>query len=120
MPTTAKFRKVRAEYVRTRYANNPEFREAQKKRVKATRVRWTKKNRLLLEEAKRVGCACCPERAACCLVFHHLDPKKKDERVSQLVGHGSPYKLLKEMAKCIVLCANCHMKHHAGLINLPT
>ncbi len=43
--------------------------------------------------------------------FHHLDPKIKEAKVSSI---GSLTRALKEAAKCILLCANCHRETHAG------
>ena len=59
------------------------------------------------------GCVLCPENDPVCLAFHHLDPEKKDFEL----GHFRRKKwsvLLAEMRKCTVLCANCHLKVHAG------
>jgi hypothetical protein len=48
-----------------------------------------------------------------CLHFHHDDPRQKDVTVAQAVVHGwSKQRILDEVAKCRVLCANCHAKHH--------
>lgn len=46
--------------------------------------------------------------------FHHTDPDSKiDPRgISYMVRGGSWEKLMKEVAKCIPLCANCHRTRH--------
>jgi hypothetical protein len=47
-------------------------------------------------------------------VFHHADPETKETTVAEAVRRGFGRKrLLAEIAKCEVLCANCHAKHHA-------
>jgi hypothetical protein len=59
-------------------------------------------------------CERCDERAPECLQFHHRNPEEKTIEVSIAVGRRcwSKERILAEMAKCDVLCANCHAKHH--------
>lgn len=48
-----------------------------------------------------------------CLEFHHKDPSKKEVTLSRAVNNGwSIERMEKEIAKCVVLCANCHRKLH--------
>jgi hypothetical protein len=62
---------------------------------------------------KRVlGCARCPERHPACLDFHHPDPTVKEATINQLVNCGNADRIRREIAKCILLCANCHRKEH--------
>lgn len=44
--------------------------------------------------------------------FHHIDPKEKEASISSMMGHKNKEKLLKEVAKCEVLCPSCHRLHH--------
>ena len=60
------------------------------------------------------GCCLCDETDIRCLDFHHLDPDTKDDMVSTLWGLKDDTRLLREIAKCAVVCANCHRKIHAG------
>lgn len=62
-------------------------------------------------------CICCGETSLCCLDFHHLDPSEKDFNLSAY-RNASLQKVLDEIAKCVVVCRNCHAKIHAGIINL--
>lgn len=62
------------------------------------------------------GCVLCPEKAACCLDFHHLGGK--DQNVSYWRKCKSRKRLYDEISKCVVICANCHRKLHAGLLSL--
>jgi hypothetical protein len=58
-------------------------------------------------------CERCGERRPHCLQFHHVDAEDKDTEVATAVGYGfSRERIIAEVAKCIVLCANCHLKHH--------
>lgn len=73
------------------------------------------RTRLILDEAKSNGCLICDETDLSCLDFHHLSDK--DQIVSTMLGM-SDKKVRNEIAKCVVLCANCHRKLHAGKISL--
>src|SRR6266480_2389018 len=56
-------------------------------------------------------CARCRENHPTTLQFHHCDPQKKDFNLSEAVREGySIERIKKEVAKCTVLCANCHAK----------
>lgn len=45
------------------------------------------------------------------LAFHHTDPSKKEFRISKM---HSLEKMLPELDKCILLCANCHHEEHTA------
>jgi hypothetical protein len=62
------------------------------------------------------GCIYCNETDVVCLDFHHLNPKEKLINISQI---ESLPMLLKESKKCILVCANCHRKLHAGRNLMP-
>lgn len=58
-------------------------------------------------------CETCAESAPECLHFHHNDPLMKDFDIANAVSNGwSRERILGEVAKCRVLCANCHLKLH--------
>jgi hypothetical protein len=82
----------------------------------------TKKNarkrvtlRAIVESAK-AGCSCaCGESDPAALDFHHTDPSKKDTAIAKMVSvRCGSAALLAEIAKCVIICANCHRKGHAG------
>ncbi len=56
-------------------------------------------------------CFICREDDIVCLQFHHT--KEKEICISKMVinGYGKE-KILKEIRKCKVVCANCHFKLH--------
>jgi len=59
-----------------------------------------------------LSCKECEENHPATLDFHHPD-NNKEANVSRLVRSLYPKKrILAEIAKCIVLCANCHRKIH--------
>lgn len=45
------------------------------------------------------------------LVFHHLDPKAKEFAIGVMINK-SWAKIIKELDKCVLLCANCHGERH--------
>lgn len=47
----------------------------------------------------------------CVYQFHHLDPNGKDVNPSAAMK-GDESKMWKELKKCVMLCANCHMVRH--------
>jgi len=57
------------------------------------------------------GCVECGYRDnVAALVFHHRDPQDKLYAITPSTGMA---RLLEEIAKCDILCANCHAIHHA-------
>lgn len=62
------------------------------------------------------SCVHCGEDHDKCLEFHHVKPKDKKAAVSTLVWYGATIEAVRaEIAKCIVLCCNCHRKIHNGV-----
>lgn len=88
-----------------------------KKIIKETSDRMVTQAKALILSAKASGCVSCGETEPCALDFHHLDPSEKDYEVSHM-HKLSLKKIQNELDKCIVLCANCHRKVHAGLIKV--
>jgi hypothetical protein len=63
-----------------------------------------------LNDIKSVGCYLCNEKDIACLDFHHL--RDKEYTIANLVKNENFNKIKEEVAKCIVLCSNCHRKLH--------
>lgn len=96
-----------AAYRREHYKKNKEsYLSKAKKRNAIIR----KQNSELIRSLKKV-CKNCGESHPACLQFHHREPHKKSFIVSQKLTI-SKERLLEEIAKCDVLCANCHFKEH--------
>jgi len=104
---TEEQRKAR-EYMREYYKEHKDEQLASgRERYRKKRIQWNE----FLTTQKCVHCGMSdPE----CLDFHHLDAKQKDNSVSAMLTH-SWKRILAEIEKCIVLCANCHRKEHARL-----
>lgn len=92
------------------------YKEKNKDKYRENRKKYREKMRLIILKAKSCGCIVCGEKESCCLDFHHIHDK---EFVIAAGPEVSIKRLLTELEKCIVLCANCHRKLHAGLIQLP-
>ncbi len=61
------------------------------------------------------GCTKCPENDPVCLDFHHAGDDKEMDISLAIRRAWSQKRLQKEIDKCIVICANCHRKHHASV-----
>jgi hypothetical protein len=46
--------------------------------------------------------------------FHHEDPEVKEIGITRILTNRAWEKVLDELAKCILICANCHNQHHGG------
>lgn len=54
-----------------------------------------------------------------CYDFHHINPKEKEKEVSYIAGY-SLKRAMEEVKKCVLLCAHCHRKLHAGVLEVQT
>lgn len=57
-------------------------------------------------------CSICGESRHWCLDFHHTDPLVKEGTLSSLLRTASKQRVLDEIAKCVVVCRNCHADIH--------
>jgi hypothetical protein len=90
------------------YARNKDHERKNIKRRRQGLVDW------LREYKKNLSCSRCVENHPACLDFHHMDGEQKEANISQAirVKGWSKERILQEIAKCIVLCSNCHRKEH--------
>lgn len=105
-----------------RKRENPDFKanEAAKMRrwretnraeyLKHVRAERRKKKEWL--DSLKVKCGRCPETHVACLEFHHRNPTEKDFLLSVGVAKYALKRLKAEVAKCEIICSNCHRKHH--------
>lgn len=75
-----------------------------------------------LRSVKTGGCVICGyKKCLDSLVFHHINPNNKYKRKNYIKRDASNLtsrswrKLLTEIDKCTIVCANCHAEIHAGL-----
>lgn len=72
------------------------------------------KKEAMLRELKRQPCMDCGKSYTTCVMeFDHRDPSTKVEGVSTLLRSASMKRVLEEIEKCDLVCANCHkMRGH--------
>jgi hypothetical protein len=105
---------------RKRYHNDEALRNRKNEQVRAWRKRTYipkfKKRVVNIRErllAVRTQCMECGETHPGCLDFHHRNPaEKKFQLVASQMGNRSWTSIEAEIAKCDVLCSNCHRKLH--------
>lgn len=81
---------------------------------------YSKRHRAKIREyvaSFKVGKSClyCGESHPACLDFHHRDPSEKSFEVGAAhENNRSRESILREVAKCDIVCRNCHAKLHWG------
>jgi hypothetical protein len=87
--------------------------KANKKKIIKKNLDYKKKLRVLWAEFKAtLICQHCGETHPATFDFHHIKKDIANKRVSELIQWQNYSGARKEIKKCIVLCANCHRKHH--------
>lgn len=85
---------------------------------RSKKIAWQARRRDEMREwiasmKESLACLRCGESHPGCLVFHHRDPDTKSFALGDALSFGwSKARLLAEIAKCDVFCANCHAKFH--------
>lgn len=97
---------------RDKAAHDPEY----LKRKQATDAAWRKRHLLAFAKAKMErGCDRCGFNAcAQALQYHHRDPAEKLYDLGRWSPSIGKAKLAEEIAKCDLLCANCHAMEHCS------
>lgn len=90
------------------------YKDGGKSRAYASWRRRLERRRKWYRELKAtLRCSECEESRPACLQFHHKDPSQKTKAVARLILQGNKLEtILEEIAKCEVLCANCHLARH--------
>jgi hypothetical protein len=84
--------------------------QANKKRAKLVRK---KRYRLVNRIKTKAGCLQCGDKRHFVLDYHHMDPRTKSYDISEMVKRlHAVEKIKQEIAKCILLCSNCHREAH--------
>ena len=72
----------------------------------------------LLRRLRMTPCADCGETyPTCAMDFDHRDPSLKRYTVTRMVGRTSTEVILAEVAKCDIVCANCHRLRTDGTLS---
>lgn len=99
----------RRDYRKQRRHEHPEIHRTQELRREKINTEW------LLSQ--KTPCVICGENEPICIDFHHINMDEKEFTIGKH-RNLSKDRLLKEISKCVCLCANCHRKIHAGLIKI--
>ena len=71
------------------------------------------RNRKDLKSLKINGCAICGyDRCRKALDFHHVDEKDKIFSINSYTMNYKTERIINELNKCILFCANCHREIH--------
>ncbi len=63
----------------------------------------------LLDSLRDVPCADCERRfPPCAMDFDHRDAEAKKYTVTRMIGRAGTARILAEVAKCDIVCTNCH------------
>lgn len=102
------------EYFRKYRKENPHYVERSRIRSRKYAKLHHNKNKekhktINISIKKSLKCSNCGFDDFRALQFHHRNPKEKKFNVSTAIGKGYGYdKIMTEIEKCDVLCANCH------------
>ena len=71
--------------------------------------------RAFIDKIKAVPCAVCGlEYPSYVMEFHHRNPMTKDFKISTSLVYYNAKVIMQEIAKCDILCANCHRMKEWG------
>lgn len=92
------------------YLRTKEWRKNNPEKVKEHGKNRVVRNRKLLNDIKNVPCMDCNQSfPSYCMDFDHVSGEKKFQ-IGSRSATSSMTTLFKEMAKCEIVCANCHRK----------
>ena len=72
------------------------------------RAYWQGQARLLDDLKSRACVDCARTFPACAMDFDHVQPGQKRYTVSRMIGRAGTAAIMAEVAKCDIVCANCH------------
>ncbi len=100
----------------TEYRKDHPLTQEQKLKNRDSSLAWKMKLKEIIREAKNVPCPDCNERYPyMCMEFDHVRGQK-EFNIGQSSANVSKDRLLREMQKCEVVCANCHRTIHFNLL----
>lgn len=106
-------------YVENRNKTNYKDKEYLQKIYSQRKDRSNQRKLKIIESLGGCCSKCGYKRNAAALEFHHIDPSKKEIQISaRELGNYSEERILKELEKCVLLCANCHREEHNPHLNI--
>ena len=104
---SAKLRSYNREYYQRNRQHLLNKQREKNRRFAESRRKW------LVEYKKTLSCVRCGENHPATLTFHHRKGTEKSFEIGNIVSLGVSLKrVIAEIEKCDVLCANCHAKEH--------
>jgi uncharacterized membrane protein (UPF0182 family) len=111
MPSKDEVRKYNRDYYQRNREQLLKNQAEKNKRFAENRRKW------LVDYKKTLECARCGENHPATLTFHHRDSSEKSFEIGNALKLGVGLKrLLAEIDKCEVVCANCHAKEHLSYL----
>ena len=97
--------------------NQAFYRENKKSEIARVAKRKQALRNWLDEYKTGLACEMCGEKHIACLDFHHRSSMKKELTDGNIKGMGwGRERVLNEIKKCMVICANCHRKIHSKAV----
>ena len=115
------------EFMKKKAKKQSEYCRKHPEKVKAARKKYYLKNKSkersknkiyfqnrlsIINTYRNIPCYICKRMFLPCVMdFHHREPSKKVKNIIDMVFGAYPIEIIiKEIEKCIVICANCHVK----------
>lgn len=103
----------KCEAKKARERRTPELKKRYRQNDEENRLKRKAALRKIADDAKGPCADCGIRYHPCAMDFHHIDSNTKHREVSKMIGLGASQENLRaEIAKCIVLCSNCHRVRH--------
>ena len=97
---------------RSKAASRKRYQENKEEHKRNVRDRVEVNKKYVRDLKSQSSCSRCPEKHPACLDFHHPKGMKKHKLHQAFDISWSLDKIKAEIAKCDILCANCHRKEH--------
>jgi len=91
-----------------RHAARPVAISGSSRSLARKREAWRAQAHLLNRLRDRPCADCGGSFAPCAMDFDHRDPSSKRSAVTRMIGRAGTARILDEVAKCDIVCANCH------------
>jgi hypothetical protein len=109
--TSEKLKEYNREYYQRNRKHLLNKQKEKNRRFAESRRKW------LVEYKKKLSCIRCGETHPATLTFHHKNGSDKSFEIGNAIVLGVSLKrLMAEIEKCEVLCANCHAKEHLAYL----
>jgi hypothetical protein len=82
---------------------------------------WRIRTKTRIVNAMGGECVLCGySKCHAALELHHINPTEKDFALGSIRANSISWeKIVAELRKCVMLCANCHREVEAGVVELP-